>query len=84
MKLEKILADIAKRNASADSRLLPTPSTRREPSASETQATYQPPNYGLLFCPHSKSYFEPCSACRRTAKQARQQFYAFEKRYGLK
>ena len=81
--LNRILHDLAARKAREDSRLLPTPSTKREPSKTESQAVFQPANFGLLFCPHSKSYFDTCSACRRDRKRAKAEYEAFIRRHNL-
>ena len=81
--LNRILRDIANHNAAADSRQLPTPQTSREPSTTEKAQPWLPVNYGLLFCPHGKSYFDVCSNCRRTRKDAQRQFQAFQTRYGV-
>jgi hypothetical protein len=81
--LNRILHDLSERQAREDSRLLPTPTTRREPSTTEANAVYTPANYGLLFCPHGKSYFDVCSSCKRTRALARLQYAAFLKRHGL-
>ena len=45
--------------------------TKREPSKNEQMAEYQPPAYGILFCPHKKSYFETCPSCKRTRSDAK-------------
>jgi len=81
--LTKILHDLHEKQAREDSRLLPTPSTKREPSKTESQAIFTPANFGLLFCPHSKSYFDTCSACRRDRKRAKAEYEAFLKRHGI-
>lgn len=81
--LTKILHDLTERKAREDSRGLPTPSTRREPSATERNETYRPANWGLLFCCHNKSYFEVCSQCRRDKRRAKAEYEAFLKRHGI-
>ena len=81
--LDRILRDLASRRAAEDSRLLPTPSTRREASASERNAVYTPPNFGILFCPHSKSYFDVCPNCHRTRKDAKRQYEHFCLKNGI-
>jgi hypothetical protein len=81
--LNKILHDLREKQAREDSRLLPTPSTSREPSANERAKPYLPINYGLLFCPHGKSYFDVCSACKRTRKNARLQYEMFCSKHGI-
>jgi hypothetical protein len=79
----RILHDLHEKQAREDSRLLPKATTRREPSKTEREAEYTPPGYYLLFCFHKKSLFEPCSACRRDKKEAREQYNRFCKRHGL-
>lgn len=81
--INKILLDLSKRKAEADSRLLPTPSIKREASATEKAQPYLPVNYGLLFCPHGKSYFDVCSSCKRGRKAAQAQYQAFCTRHGV-
>jgi hypothetical protein len=82
--LKKIVHDIRERQANADSRQLPTPSCVREKSSTERNAEWHPPQWGILFCTHNKSYFEPCSACRRDKKRAKAEYEAFLKRHGVK
>jgi hypothetical protein len=79
--LKKPLHDYWSRKANADSKALPKPTTLREPSLNEKSRKYTPTNYGLLFCCHSKSYFDVCQECRRTRKDAQVQFQAFIKKY---
>lgn len=79
----KILLDLRKKQAQKDSRPLPTLTIKREPSVTERNAVYRGPGYGLLFCVHSKSYFEPCSACRRNKADARLYYKHWCERYGL-
>jgi hypothetical protein len=55
----------------------------REPSANEVNAPYRPPGHGLLFCTHSKSYFDTCSTCKRDRKIARLNYERFCQRHGL-
>jgi hypothetical protein len=59
------------------------PSIIREKSPNELNAIYQPPNYGILFCCHGRSYFDTCPNCRRTRKRARSEYIAFCVRNGL-
>jgi hypothetical protein len=79
--VKKLIHDLRLRQANADSKAPPVPTTVREVSNNEKNAVYQPPNYGMLFCCHSKSYFDVCQACRRDKKQALLQYQAFCKRY---
>lgn len=51
--------------------------TKREPSKNELNAEYKPIGYGILFCCHSKSYFEPCSNCKRNTSEGRRNFNLF-------
>jgi hypothetical protein len=62
-----------------------TPSTFvREKSSTEENSVYTPPGFGILFCPHSKSYFDVCSACKRDKERAQQEFELFCRRRGIK
>jgi hypothetical protein len=81
--VKKLIHDTLERKAAADSRQLPTPSTVREPSTTERNAAYLPVNYGLLFCPHGKSYFDVCTSCKRTRRMARVQYEHFCLKHGL-
>ena len=81
---QKILHDYHERRAQIDSKQLPTPSCVREPSATEKNAVYLPPNYGILFCCHGKSYFDVCHACKRDRKLARLHFTQFCSKNGVK
>lgn len=81
--LNRILHDLREKQAREDSRLLPTPSVVREQSTTEKNATYQPPNYGILFCCHGKSYFDVCSNCKRTRRIARLHYENFCLKHGL-
>jgi hypothetical protein len=81
--LKRIIHDHNMRKAAADSKQLPTPSCVREPSSTEKNSVYLPINYGLLFCPHGKSYFDVCQNCRRTRTDAQQHYKLFCQRHGL-
>lgn len=48
----------------------PVLKTKREPSANEKEAEYLPIGYGILFCCHKRSFFEPCQSCKRDTKRA--------------
>jgi len=75
--LQRILRDLRDKQATADSAGLPTARIQREPSPTERNAPYLPVNYGLLFCCHSKSYFDVCASCKRTRKDAKRQYEVF-------
>jgi hypothetical protein len=60
-----------------------TPRTVREPSSTESNRPYHPPNWGILFCPHDKSYFDTCSACKRDRRRAQLEFELFCKRRNI-
>jgi hypothetical protein len=60
-----------------------TPRTVREPSSTETSRPYHPPNWGILFCPHDKSYFDTCPACKRDRRRAQLEFELFCKRRNI-
>lgn len=79
----RILRAYHEKQAREDSRLLPTPSVVREKSRTEQTAVYQPPNFGVLFCPHSKSYFDVCAACKRTRRIAKLHYENFCLKHGL-
>ena len=81
--LNRLLHDLREKQARVDSAGLPTPRTIREPSPTERDAKYLPVNYGLLFCCHSKSYFDTCPSCRRTRRDARRQYEYFCLKHGI-
>jgi hypothetical protein len=60
-----------------------TPRTVRERSSQESSAEWHPPGWGILFCPHNKSYFDTCGHCRRDRKRAQLEFELFCKRRGI-
>ena len=60
-----------------------TPRTVREPSTSESSQEWRPAGWGILFCPHSKSYFDTCSHCKRDRKRSQLEFELFCKRRGI-
>jgi hypothetical protein len=68
--MDKYLQEALKRRLLSNEPKEHAISIRREPSKNEQDATYQPPNYGIMFCPHNKAYIEVCSACKRDAKMA--------------
>lgn len=57
-----------------------TPRTIREASASESSREWHPPNWGILFCPHDRSYFDTCAQCKRDKARAQLEFELFCKR----
>lgn len=60
-----------------------TPRTVREPSSQEREAEWHPSGWGILFCPHDKSYFDVCAHCKRTRQRAQLEFELFCKRRGI-
>jgi hypothetical protein len=77
-------AALKKRLAASSAECEPTKATfKREPSATERDAPYRPPGHGLLFCTHSKSYFECCAVCKRDKRIARLNYERFCRRHGL-
>lgn len=62
---------LAERQAAIDSKALPKAHTRREKSKGEAEAEYHEPGYGLYFCLHDRTYYEPCGACKRTRGEAK-------------
>lgn len=55
----------------------------REPSLNESEREWHPPNWGILFCCHDRSYFDVCSHCKRTRQRAQLEFELFCKRRGI-
>lgn len=72
MNLKKFQRDYYRNLAASDSKQLPKANLRFEPPKSVTATTWHQPHYGLLFCVHGRSYFEPCHAttCRRSKREA--------------
>ncbi len=81
--LKRILHDLRDKQATANSAGLPTARIKREPSVTERNAPYLPVDYGLLFCCHSKSYFDTCAACHRSRKDAKRQYEYFCLKNGI-
>lgn len=79
MNLKKLVHDYHERRAAEDSKPLPAVALPFIPPDTVRKATWRQPGYGLLFCVHGKSYFEPCAAttCRRNKKEADQRLAAF-------
>lgn len=69
MSIDSIIRRAAERQASLDSEALPKSHTLRIKSLNERDAKYNPVGYGLYFCLHDKSYYEICTACRRTTAE---------------
>jgi hypothetical protein len=78
-----ILRAQADKLARQSARLPVPPSIKREPSKTEESAAYRGPGFGLLFCPHGKSYFDLCSACKRDRLRATAEYERFCNRYGV-
>lgn len=70
MNPNKILHDSAARQASIDSKALPKAATRRIKSSNELKMEYHSVGYGLHFCLHDRTYYEPCKECRRSKRKA--------------
>jgi hypothetical protein len=70
MNIDRIIARIAAQQAQADSVALPKASTKRIKSKGEALREYHSQNYYLYFCFHDKTLFEPCSACKRSKREA--------------
>jgi hypothetical protein len=66
MNIEKAIRAATSRQADIDSCALPKATLKRAKSKNELEIKYHPQAYGLYFCLHDKSYFEPCLNCRRT------------------
>jgi hypothetical protein len=65
----RIVRRYYERKANADSQALPTPSTRREVSATEANAPYVPATHRQMFCFHEIPLFRPCTKCNRDKRQ---------------
>lgn len=79
--LAKLKHDRINSTATADSQPLPKVAFPREPSRAEKEALFEFQSKGLLFCCHSKSYFDVCHQCHRTRAIALQHYRLFERRY---
>lgn len=62
---------LAAKQADIDIRALPKAATRRIKSANEAEAIFHFTEYYKHFCFHNKTYYEPCSKCRRTNADAK-------------
>jgi hypothetical protein len=78
-KLDAALRNAERRFVAGETKELPKARLAFEPPLSVTKATWRQPGYGLLFCVHGRSYFEPCNAttCRRTKKEADSRLQVF-------
>jgi hypothetical protein len=70
MNYTRTLRVLASRQADKDSAALPKAHTTRSRSTNELNAEYHQPGYGLHFCFHGRTYYEPCKTCRRSSKDA--------------
>lgn len=70
MNIKNTIRRAAERQARSDSEALPKSSIKRKKSLNESLNEYHPQGYGLHFCLHSKTYYEPCNACKRTRHDA--------------
>jgi hypothetical protein len=70
MNINKAIHDGAAAQANKDARPLPKASTRRIKSKTEREAEYHQVGYGLHFCFHDRTYYEPCLKCRRSKAEA--------------
>jgi hypothetical protein len=75
MNVNKTIREAASKQASSDSRPLPKASTRRIKSKIEREAEYHQVGYGLHFCFHDRTYYEPCLKCRRTKRDAERNLF---------
>ena len=71
MNTTRILRVLASRQADKDSKALPKAHTTRSKSLNELNAEYHPQGYGIHFCFHGKTYYEPCTTCRRSKADAK-------------
>lgn len=70
MNIEKAIRAAQARQASLDSKVLPKASTKRIKSLTESLTEYHSQGYGIHFCFHDRSYYEPCTTCKRTKRDA--------------
>lgn len=79
--LAKLHHDRVNATANEESAALPVSASHREPSRAEKEACFAFQTQGLLFCCHSKSYFDVCQACKRTRAIATEHYRLFKRRY---
>lgn len=70
MNIKNEIRRAAAKQAASDAQALPCASIKRDKSLNELNAEYHQQGYGIHFCLHSKTYYEVCSACRRTRREA--------------
>ena len=70
MNIDRAIGKAASAQASKDSKAFPKAALRREKSMNEANAVYRPVGTGLHFCFHDKSYYQPCTKCRRSKRDA--------------
>jgi hypothetical protein len=70
MNVNKAIREAASKQANKDSKALPRAATYRAESNGEAKGEYHQPGYGLYFCLHDRTYYEPCLKCRRTTREA--------------
>ena len=70
MNINREIRIAAEKQAKRDSEALPKASTKRVRSTNELRGEYHQPGYGLYFCFHNKTYYEVCTKCRRTTRDA--------------
>jgi hypothetical protein len=70
MNIKNTIRRLANAQANKDAQPLPRASIKREASLSELNAEYRQQGYGLHFCFHNKTYYEVCTACKRTRRDA--------------
>lgn len=66
-----LIRKLAAKQAQSDAQPLPCASIKRKKSLNELDAEYHQQGYGLHFCLHSKTYYEPCTKCKRTRRDAK-------------
>ncbi len=66
-----LIRRLAEEQARRDSQALPKASLKRIKSLNELKTEYHQQGYGLHFCLHDKTYYEPCNACKRTKADAK-------------
>ena len=70
MNIKNTIRRAAEAQARHDSEALPRAAIKRVRSTNELRGEYHQPGYGLYFCFHNKTYYEPCTTSERTTRDA--------------
>lgn len=76
MNINSTIRRLTADQATKDGRLLPSARIKREKSKNEREAEYHPQGYGLYICLHDKSYYEVCTSCKRTKREAQANLFS--------